>query len=296
VAARERSPEDRGPFVSVYGALIDSPEYDALSRDGASVLWTLKCSPENGITGIMRVFPDQIARRSKIKAKWVPGALRELEESNWIKTEGSWVWIRNHLRFDPYFRPDNPNHVTGLVRKMAALPRIGLVCEFIRYYKSLGFLPPELECRGRNPDPVSVSVTTSVTTTTAVTVSARVRGRAKAAANPAASNAELASPEYRALIDAYNAAFESKIGYSPGNLKAAARMFVAGYTLDQAVTVFDAVKESRTATAAWCHDQNHEFEYLVRPTYVKHGQQVTPSLDKVLNELATGRRTERREA
>jgi hypothetical protein len=293
VAAR-----DRGPYTSVYAALIDSPEYDALSRNAASVFWALKCCPENGITGIMRAFPDQIARRAKVKPSLVRGALRELEEGDWIRTEGEWVWIRNHLRFDPGYEPTNPKHVAGLVRKMEGLPRIGLVCQFTRYYKELGYLPPGLECKGRKSIPVAVAVAVSVASTVTNTVTTALTVRSKAVANPASSARPLESPDSRALIDAYNAVFSARIGPTPGNLKAADRMYGQGYTLEQALTLFHAVHESRTPTAAWCAEKNREFEFLVRPSYrhTRTQEMVPAMIDRVLNELGSGRRTEERRA
>lgn len=96
------------------------------------------------------------------------------------------------------------------------------------------------------------------------------------------------------LIDSYNEIVQPPrgIGYTPGNIKAAVRFYAEGYTLDQARTVFSAVKAKTTATARWCAANNREFEYLVRPAY-KHyrtHELVQGPLDKIHNELATGRK------
>jgi hypothetical protein len=267
----------------VYAALIDSPEYDALSANAAAIWWALKCAPETGMTGIFPVFADQLSQRSKVPAEWVAGAMQELVEGGWIKTEGRWVWIRNHLRYDPSYRPDNPKHVTGLLERMAGLPRIALVVEFVRYYQALGYLPANLESETRNSIPVAVAVAVPITTALAVHVS-------KAAPNPSSDERD----GVRALIDAYNGVFNAKVSLTPGNVKAGSRLYGAGYTLEQALTVFHAVHESRTPTAAWCAGHNREFEYLCRPEYrsSKTKELVPAVIDRVLNELATGRRAD----
>lgn len=103
------------------------------------------------------------------------------------------------------------------------------------------------------------------------------------------------TPERRALIDAYNAVLSApgkQIGYTPGNLKAAGRALAEGYTLEHCKTVFEAVKAGATIQARWCKENNREFEYLVRPPYKHHrtGEVVQGPLDKIHNELATGRK------
>lgn len=102
------------------------------------------------------------------------------------------------------------------------------------------------------------------------------------------------------LIDSYNEIVQPPrgIGYTPGNIKAAVRFYAEGYALDQARTVFSAVKAKTTATARWCAANNREFEYLVRPAY-KHNRThelVQGPLDKIPNELATGRKHDGSEA
>lgn len=103
---------------------------------------------------------------------------------------------------------------------------------------------------------------------------------------------DLEGEALRALVDAYNEAFGTRLTYSPGNLKAAKRCLAEGYTLEQARTVFAAVRERSTATASWCSINNREFEYLVRPTYRHHKthEPVQSVIDRILNELSTGKK------
>jgi hypothetical protein len=92
----------------------------------------------------------------------------------------------------------------------------------------------------------------------------------------------------RAVIDAYNRVMECRIGYTAGNLEAAARATNRGYSLEQIEAVFKAVQEKRTPTAKWCAENNHSFEYLTRPPYKgKQGVVVHGPLDKIPNEQAS---------
>lgn len=93
----------------------------------------------------------------------------------------------------------------------------------------------------------------------------------------------------RAIIAAYNSSLGSDIGYTAGNLAAARRALGHGYTVAQASMAFEAVREKRTATAKWCAENNHGFEYLTRPPY-KHRQTqafTLGAIDKIHNELAS---------
>jgi hypothetical protein len=115
----------------------------------------------------------------------------------------------------------------------------------------------------------------------------RVASRSSGAQRP-----DLDAPENRAPIDAYNAVFGTKIGYTPGNLRAAARALEAGYSLEHIRGVFQAVRERKTPTAVWCAENNREFEYLIRPPYkhIRTHELIQGPLDKIPNEQATGRR------
>ncbi len=272
-------PKDRGAYVSVYTVLIDSPEYDALSLNAASVWWALKLCPEANMLGIFRVFEDQLSHRSKIPVEWIAPALQELEAADWIRTEGRWVWLRNHLRFCPQYAPGNPNHISGLVAKINGLPKIALVEECVSYYQALGYLPARLEREGLNSDPSPPNT------------------KAKAVAVPKANTEALtaAVADQKLLIDAYNGCFRAAISYTPGNMTAAKRFYDQGYTLEQALVLFEAVVQCRTPSATWARNVNREFEFLIRPSYVnKNNQVVQAMLDKVMNELASGREPDTR--
>lgn len=99
------------------------------------------------------------------------------------------------------------------------------------------------------------------------------------------------SCQCREAIALYNTVFHARISETPGNLKAAERSLSQGYTLEQFRTVFEAIRDQSTETARWCATHNREFEYLIRPPYKHHRtHEITQGpLDRILNELATGR-------
>lgn len=109
---------------------------------------------------------------------------------------------------------------------------------------------------------------------------------------PSESEAEAAPPPAVVAVELYNATFGTRIGNTPGNVKAVNRALGEGYTLETFRTVFEAVRDGTTQTAAWCAENNREFEYLIRPAYRKHGtgELIQGPLDKIPNEIATGRK------
>lgn len=124
-------------YTSTYSTILDSPEFERLSLYAAACWWALKHCPENNQLGLFVFFNEQVRHRAKIPPEKVQDAIRELERERWIVTDGRWVWLRNHLKFDPHYSPDNPNHVKGLVAKIEALPRMPLLAQLVGYYKSL---------------------------------------------------------------------------------------------------------------------------------------------------------------
>lgn len=97
---------------------------------------------------------------------------------------------------------------------------------------------------------------------------------------------ETDTPELRAYIDTYNRILGCSIGYGD-NLRFAARAKEHGYSLELAETIFTAVKNKTTKTAKWCWDNNHKFDYLLRPPYLKRGELTPGPASTIPNELAS---------
>lgn len=82
-----------------------------------------------------------MSERAKVPSEELQPALEELQAAEWVQTESYFVWIRNHLRYDPMYAPNNPKHVAGLLTKIAGLPKISLTERFVTYYQRLKFIP-----------------------------------------------------------------------------------------------------------------------------------------------------------
>lgn len=92
-----------------------------------------------------------------------------------------------------------------------------------------------------------------------------------------------------ALVALYNETFGANIKCEGGNEEAAKRALAYGYTVERAAVAFKAIQDKSTTSAAWCADNCHKFEYLVRPTYKHHKTQALTlgPIEKIENELAS---------
>jgi hypothetical protein len=280
-------PKDRGDYVSTYVALVDDPDFKSLSAEARLLFWTLKHWPEGNKVGIFAAFPDALMDRSGLGKRALLVAREELKAARVAYWDGNIVWIRNHLRFSPELAWKNEKQMAGLRNEILGLPKTSLLNNFVEYYKGLG-IPIEWDSIPSSttlfvptlPDPIRTAAIGSA------------RARRSVSVTSGASSPVNDTPENRAPIEAYNAVFGTRVGPTPGNLRASARAFEAGYTLDQMRQTFEAVKARATAFAAWCASHDREFEYLIRPDYVngRTGKQEQSPIDKILNELATGRK------
>jgi len=126
---------------------------------------------------------------------------------------------------------------------------------------------------------------TSQATTSAESIAANKLRPGRKPKNPLPdSSLTLDAPD---IVRDYNAVMGSHLGLTAGNLAAVMRAKGQGYTREQMARVFAAVRDRSTETAAWCAENNHAFEYLIRPTFrhYRTGDQTQGPLDKILNEL-----------
>lgn len=282
-------PKDRGDYVSTYVAIVDDPDYKGLSPDAKLLFWTLQHWPEGNKVGIFAAFPDAIMDRTGLTKKAMTAAKTELQTSHHALWDGNFVWLRNRLRFSPELAWKNEKQMAGLKNELLGLPKTRLLSKFAEYYKTIGI-------------PIEWDSIPSSTTLPSTTLSYPTLDEAKADAPPARRRSvsrssgdrfpDLDTPENRAPIELYNAVFGTGITPTPGNLAASARVLALGYTLDQMRVAFEAVKGKTTAFAAWCSKKNREYEFLVRPNYEnrKTGELQQGAIDKILNEIATGRK------
>lgn len=281
---------DRGPFRGTYCTQLDAPEWQALSMKAAALWWGLKYGVDNNAAGLYPVYRDALAERSRVPLDDVQAALRELEEHDWIRMEGRWVWLRNHLQYDPGFSADNQNQMKGLIRCINGLPKIKLVADFVTYYKELGIIPFDYEWHldetaYEGPsnglrmafEGASDGLASPPPNNNVIETNTKPNKRAK---NPD-------TPEARAIIEAYNRIIGGRIQPTNGNLTAARRALDHGHTVEDVTVVFEAVKAKRGEAATWCANNNHKFEYMTRPPYrhPKTGALTLGPIEKIQNDL-----------
>jgi hypothetical protein len=129
----------RGVYRGVFSSLIDDPDYQRLTPSARLVLLTLRLCSQAGAAAIFRVYVVVLAEQTGLEVVDVEKALGELAcspspEKPWIYQDGPVVWVRNALRYDPNLRLADEKHRKGVERAVAALPRLGIVARFCRYY------------------------------------------------------------------------------------------------------------------------------------------------------------------
>lgn len=123
----------RGDYRPIYAVLLDSPEYEDLSRDGSALLIAVKLSL--GPSGIGVLSTDLLMRRSKLSGLEDFAAARdELIATGWIQVERHVWWLRNGLRFEPTMSLENDNHRKSIERHLLGLPKLAIVNRMAAYY------------------------------------------------------------------------------------------------------------------------------------------------------------------
>jgi hypothetical protein len=129
----KRAREDRGEYRSIYVSMIDSPEYLSLSAEARAILWPMKM--KLGRAGIDVFYLEGLPRASGYPSDVCEKAVRELVSTKWLVVQGSLIWLRNGLRFDPSDPLASPNGRKGIVNFLRTLPKWPIINEFVRYYR-----------------------------------------------------------------------------------------------------------------------------------------------------------------
>lgn len=138
------APMSRGDYRPIYAVLVDSPEFQALSREGKLLWYALKLSL--GPSGIDVLYDDQLAERAGITVAELGPARRELEAGDWLVVEGRVHWLRNGLRFEPTVSLRNSKQKAGIEKHIRGLPKLPIVNEFADHYEiDRPFSEPETE-------------------------------------------------------------------------------------------------------------------------------------------------------
>ena len=156
----------RGTYRGFFSALFDDPDFQALSADARLCLLVSRGCRQAGPAAIFICYPSVLMIQTGLPAPRVESALSELEIKGWIEREGSVLWIRNGLRYDPSMRLSDKKHLRSVERALSELPRLAIVLRFCDYYKiprpfdgpsktmrELALLKPDPEYRSLRPDP-----------------------------------------------------------------------------------------------------------------------------------------------
>lgn len=125
----------RGVNRSLYSAIFDGPDFQALPAQARHVFLTARLCPQAGPGAIFVCYPEVLARQTGLPCRQVEGALKALEAAGWIQREGLILWVVNGLRYDPTMHLSDVKHQKAVARSVAALPHLQIVLKFCDYYK-----------------------------------------------------------------------------------------------------------------------------------------------------------------
>lgn len=129
----------RGEYRPLYAVLIDTPGFQALSKDARLLFYTLKLAL--GPIGIAVVYDDALEARSGILRGDLGSAREELVDGGWLVVEGRVHWIVNGLKHEPTMSMSNANHRKFVAKLLSGLPRSPIVTRFATRYGVLDLLP-----------------------------------------------------------------------------------------------------------------------------------------------------------
>lgn len=123
---------ERGHYRAIHAVLVDSPEFQDLSPEGMAVFLQVKL--RLGASGIGVLGTGAVQDALPKMRERVPEALAELDSGEWTRREGSVIWLRNGLRWDPHISLEHAKQRTGVEAHLRSLPRLQIVLDFADYY------------------------------------------------------------------------------------------------------------------------------------------------------------------
>lgn len=134
VRTKRRPVGSRGVNRSVYSAIFDDPDFQALPAAARQTLLTARLCPQAGPGAIFICYPEILARQTGLSPRSIEGALKTLEGAGWVQREGLILWVVNGLRYDPTMHLSDAKHQKAVARAVAALPHLQIVLRFCEYY------------------------------------------------------------------------------------------------------------------------------------------------------------------
>lgn len=123
----------RGEYTSIHTALADDPGFLELSPTAKLIVYTLKLILGPSGIDVVRRLEVQLEALTGSPAIAIREAIQELTP-HWIQVEGSVVWLRNGLWFNPNLSLDNAKHRASVVNHAKGLPPLKIVASFAEYY------------------------------------------------------------------------------------------------------------------------------------------------------------------
>jgi hypothetical protein len=134
-----RGPALRGEYAAIHEAIVDDPDFQAITPAAKCCWYTLKLMLGASGIGLLRASREVLETVTRIKRPELYSALNELIDGKWLIVQGDVLWLRNGLRHNPNLTLTNDNHRKAIVKHLAGLPRLEIVNAFATYY---GFAAP----------------------------------------------------------------------------------------------------------------------------------------------------------
>ena len=123
-------------YRALWSEFIDRPRFQRLSTAARMTLLGLMLCQERGLLGLFRYYPALLIDRTGLSPEGLEAALAELETAQWIERDRDALccWIRDALRDDPTYQPNNPDNVKGVRNALRGLPATPLTPRFCKHY------------------------------------------------------------------------------------------------------------------------------------------------------------------
>ena len=122
----------RGEYAAVHTALLDDPDFQALSPEAKLLWYSLRLML--GASGIALVRAWKTVLPEVTGVELVNGRLEELISGGWLIQQGNVLWLRNVLKFNPSLSLSHKKHHEGVTKHIAGLPKLEIVNAFAAYY------------------------------------------------------------------------------------------------------------------------------------------------------------------
>jgi len=126
----------RGTYRSLHTALFDDLDYERLSPEARHTLLVLRMGSQSNIACIYRLRINLLTENTGYPIDTLSHTLTELQAPHeWIAYDGVVVWIKNGLKFDPSWKPDNPKLRRAVEKILSGLPKSLIIKRFCDYYQ-----------------------------------------------------------------------------------------------------------------------------------------------------------------